>query len=328
MVHGAVVYDTLRRDADIEPRLSDAVVARNAETHERLPAAAGGGRAIASQPADTLQPTNPVRAGTQPTVSREFNTMGSSQRTSITMFTIVGIVCTVLVSVIGLLVLRELYRVRQAIASSERRLMYPPLPGVSGMGKGGRAEAGTPMNRDRGERDAMAEGAAAGGVAPGPWQAAMEAEGRPSMAAHGPLPSQPGDEVARTAAGGWVSADAGIVVETELDSEGARAYYLALFDGARTDHHVRFADFYATHSVAGDGHPSLRESESHMAQFIILPIGDDHGFVFPNPRRTYTEDMSQLFPELRRHTFEFRRRTINPAAVVRTDAGMWKVIGT
>jgi hypothetical protein len=85
-------------------------------------------------------------------------------------------------------------------------------------------------------------------------------------------------------------------------------------------------DSSARGSAIGEAKRNLRQAESKQSAFVIFSDGSPGGWLFPNPKISFTESMKYVFPELGHDNFEVAKNTIAPKRVRSVSAGEWEVV--
>jgi hypothetical protein len=82
----------------------------------------------------------------------------------------------------------------------------------------------------------------------------------------------------------------------------------------------------AAGAAVGESHRLFKESENKQNAFIIFQQDGREGWLFPNPRISYTESMRYVFPGLSYENFTEFKQKIDPARVRTSGDGMWELL--
>ena len=87
-------------------------------------------------------------------------------------------------------------------------------------------------------------------------------------------------------------------------------------------------DSSARGSAIGETKRHFNHSESKQSAFVIFPEGEKDGWIFPNPRFSFTEAMKYVFPDLCYENFEEAKDRVEPQRVHSVSQGAWETVAT
>jgi hypothetical protein len=87
-------------------------------------------------------------------------------------------------------------------------------------------------------------------------------------------------------------------------------------------------DSSARGSAIGETKRHFNHSESKQSAFVIFPEGEKDGWIFPNPRFSFTEAMKYVFPDLNYENFEEAKDRVQPQRVHSVSQGAWETVVT
>lgn len=79
-------------------------------------------------------------------------------------------------------------------------------------------------------------------------------------------------------------------------------------------------------SAIGEAKRNFRQSDSKQSAFVIFSDGAASGWLFPNPKISFTESMKYVFPELGYENFESAKGGVAPKRVRAVSTGEWEVV--
>ena len=87
-------------------------------------------------------------------------------------------------------------------------------------------------------------------------------------------------------------------------------------------------DSSARGSAIGETKRHFNESETKQSAFVIFPEGEKEGWIFPNPRISFTEAMKYVFHDLSYDNFEEAKDRVEPQRVRSVSQGAWETVAT
>jgi hypothetical protein len=85
-------------------------------------------------------------------------------------------------------------------------------------------------------------------------------------------------------------------------------------------------DSSAMGSAVGESQRLFRQSDNKQNAFVIFQNNRRDGWLFPNPRISYTESMRYVFPELSHENYEGFKNEVEPKKVRMTAEEMWEML--
>ena len=79
-------------------------------------------------------------------------------------------------------------------------------------------------------------------------------------------------------------------------------------------------------SAIGEAKRNFKRSANKQSAFIIFKEGPIGGWIFPNPRISFTEAMKYVFPDLSHENFEETKNGVKPRKVRATSDGEWETV--
>lgn len=89
-----------------------------------------------------------------------------------------------------------------------------------------------------------------------------------------------------------------------------------------------FLDMESSASASGVGESRrlFRHSDSNQNPFVLFHSDSDRGWLFPNPRVSYTESMRYVFPELSYSNYTEHKQHIKPIPVRLISEDLWEIV--
>lgn len=87
-------------------------------------------------------------------------------------------------------------------------------------------------------------------------------------------------------------------------------------------------DSSARGSAIGETKRHFNEFGSKQSAFVIFSEGEKDGWIFPNPRISFTEAMKYVFPDLSYENFEEAKDRVEPQRVHSVSQGAWETVAT
>jgi hypothetical protein len=85
-------------------------------------------------------------------------------------------------------------------------------------------------------------------------------------------------------------------------------------------------DSSAIGSAVGESQRLFRQSDNKQNAFVIFQNDRRDGWLFPNPRISYTESMRYVFPELSHENYEGFKNDVEPKRVKMAAEEMWEML--
>lgn len=83
-------------------------------------------------------------------------------------------------------------------------------------------------------------------------------------------------------------------------------------------------DESARGAAIGDSQRIFKQSDNKQNAFVVFAKNEGEGWLFPNPRISYTESMGYVFPQLSFENFTDSKHSVNPMRVRRTAESTWE----
>jgi hypothetical protein len=83
-------------------------------------------------------------------------------------------------------------------------------------------------------------------------------------------------------------------------------------------------DESARGAAVGESERVFKQSDNKQNAFVIFAKTDGDGWLFPNPRISYTESMGYVFPQLTFENFTDSKHGVDPLRVKRTGESTWE----
>ena len=87
-------------------------------------------------------------------------------------------------------------------------------------------------------------------------------------------------------------------------------------------------DSSAQGAAVGESKRHFRQSNNRQNAFVIFKKDSKEGWLFPNPRISFTEGMKYVFPEMSYENFEKTKGSIEPKQVKSTAVDTWEMLGS
>jgi hypothetical protein len=85
-------------------------------------------------------------------------------------------------------------------------------------------------------------------------------------------------------------------------------------------------DSSAQGSAVGESQRLFKQSDNKQNAFVVFQQDSREGWLFPNPRISYTESMRYVFPELSYENFTDDKQKVDPAKVKLIAEGVWEML--
>jgi hypothetical protein len=85
-------------------------------------------------------------------------------------------------------------------------------------------------------------------------------------------------------------------------------------------------DESARGAAIGDSQRVFKESDNKQNAFVVFAKNEGEGWLFPNPRISYTESMGYVFPQLTFENFTDSTHSVQPMRVMRTGENTWETL--
>jgi hypothetical protein len=79
-------------------------------------------------------------------------------------------------------------------------------------------------------------------------------------------------------------------------------------------------------SAIGETKRNFKQSDNKQSAFVIFRNNPTAGWIFPNPRISFTEAMKYVFPNLSYENFEEAKNRVDPKRVRATSEGAWETV--
>jgi hypothetical protein len=83
-------------------------------------------------------------------------------------------------------------------------------------------------------------------------------------------------------------------------------------------------DESARGAAVGESERVFKQSDNKQNAFVVFAKTDGDGWLFPNPRISYTESMGYVFPQLTFENFTDSKHGVDPLRVRRTGESTWE----
>lgn len=116
---------------------------------------------------------------------------------------------------------------------------------------------------------------------------------------------------------------------TDFLSAAADSYQRLTLDGLRNlplepDFVYLDVDESALGAAVGESERVFKQSDNKQNAFVVFAKTDGEGWLFPNPRISYTESMGYVFPQLTFENFTDSKHGVDPLRVRRTGESTWE----
>lgn len=81
-------------------------------------------------------------------------------------------------------------------------------------------------------------------------------------------------------------------------------------------------------SAIGEAKRNFKQSDNKQSAFVVFKGGVMTGWIFPNPRISFTEAMKYVFPNLSYENFEEAKNSVEPRKVRVISDGAWETVAS